>query len=150
MTNTTNRPALNRRALLHRALAGAAGAAIAVPAAASLSAGGIDPVIAMIAEEERLRGNGDALDAQLMKLMQAQPHCYDPHAPGETLPEPMASLHREAERWYDASEELGMRIEAMTPTTIEGAAAMLRWTSAADSPVIENVIAYLSGRGAAA
>jgi hypothetical protein len=34
MSDTTNRPALNRRALLHRALAGAAGAAIAVPAAA--------------------------------------------------------------------------------------------------------------------
>src|SRR5215210_4643182 len=64
-TTTTNRPALNRRALLHRALAGAAGAAIAVPAAAKLATAattGADPVIALIAEEQRLYAIGERYD----------------------------------------------------------------------------------------
>jgi hypothetical protein len=57
--STTNRSALNRRNLLHRALAGAAGAAIALPASAAVpsSAAAIssaDPLPAMVDEYFRL------------------------------------------------------------------------------------------------
>jgi hypothetical protein len=47
-TNTTDRPALNRRTLLHRALAGAAGAAIGAPALGAITTAD-DPLPALLA-----------------------------------------------------------------------------------------------------
>jgi hypothetical protein len=48
MTDTTKTPALNRRTLLHRALAGAAGAAISTPALGAMGAAA-DPLPALLA-----------------------------------------------------------------------------------------------------
>jgi len=138
-TNTT----INRRNLLHRALAGAAGAAISAPALGAITIGGFDPVIALIAEEERLTVLGERYDGQLHELLLAQPDDVrtELYSRLDSLPEPMGSLYRESVRWFDAANELAFRIEATKPITVDGAAALLKWTAAGDSPVVDNVIA---------
>src|SRR5689334_7383264 len=137
--------ALSRRRILGAAGAAFAGGSIlATPSSATESAATVpDPVIALIAEEERLRSIGDAYDEQVQELMRAQPDhvrraLYLQLERSNSLPEPMGSLYRESVRWLDAAEDLAAQIEATTPKTVAGAAAMLKWANA-DNGLVENV-----------
>jgi hypothetical protein len=102
--STTNRPALDRRALLHRALAGAAGAAIAVPAAAALAAGvaAADPLPSLIARR-----------MEIVTWINATYAGYDEHR-----------------ALYDELNALEARIFGATPTTREGVIAQMRFLRA--------------------
>jgi hypothetical protein len=135
-TNTTKAPALGRRALLHRALAGAAGAVIALPASAALAGAAVvdDPILAL--EAERLR-----LEAELATLDDA------------------GLLDVEIERGIDARLiAVEDRMLVATPVSAGGAAVQMqllrRFCDECEyNEVIDkgfgNVIAYLSRGGAA-
>jgi len=137
--------ALSRRRILGAAGAFAGGSILAAPSSATESAATApDPVIALIAEEGRLRSIGDAYDEQVQKLVRAHPDhvrraLYSQLERSNSLPEPMGSLYRESVLWLDAAEDLATQIETTTPKSIEGAAAMLEWANA-DSGLIENVV----------
>jgi hypothetical protein len=126
-----------------------------LPASASLSTASADPVIAMIAEEERLRDIQNECEERVLLFIRAQPRNIRPTLyEADNLPEPIASVEREGERCEDAAQELAMRIEATKPATVAGAAAMLKWATVnSDDPVVDNVIAGLAdivAKGAAA
>jgi hypothetical protein len=153
---------LSRRKILRAAGALAGGSVVAGPAIAAAgpavsSAAAADPVIAMIAEEERLRDRETAYDQRLHDLIRANPSETQSKLYAqigkEALPEPMAGLYRECARLSDAANELAIQIEATKPTTVEGAAAMLKWaTVGGDNTAVDTVIAGLQiiAKGAAA
>jgi hypothetical protein len=128
MSTIPKTPAPNRRAFLTRALAGAAGATIAVgPSHAALPPVADDPVLDLIAEAKRWnRLGGDARERADEAFFAASDELQRSSGVEKVdLPAPFRALYAEAKRCDDAEQELFDRIVATRPTTIEGAAAKL-------------------------
>jgi hypothetical protein len=105
-------------------------------------------LLALIAEEQRLRDIGDALDENLQHLIRERsPEIRrDLHRliEDDRLPEPMASVYAESARYIDAADEIAIRIEAMIPKTIAGVIALIEFSGAAyGNDAAQNALAGL-------
>src|SRR4051794_33617758 len=124
----------------------AAAAVVAGISTARAATGGNDAeLLAMIAEEDRLRDIVDALETQAWKLVDA--HEIRPEVfrliEEHRLPEPIAAVWAESARHEEAAEQIASRIEATVPKTIAGAIALIKYWGADDNTVVENALTGL-------
>src|SRR4051812_19854399 len=115
----------HRRDLL--TLGAAAAAVVAgIGTVGAATSGNDAELLAMIAEEDRLRCIVDALEARAWKLVDA--HEIRPEVfrliEEHRLPEPIAAVWAESARHEVAAEQIASRIEATVPKTIAGAIAL--------------------------
>ncbi len=124
MSTTIPFPAPNRRAFLTRALAGAAGATVAASAGHAALPGAVDPLIALVAEQQRIVAKMNA-PGQVDDVSQAE---------------------------HDELSAVEEQIEALVPTSVAGAVAVIRYLQyrmdgfdwcEVDDQISDNLIAYL-------
>jgi hypothetical protein len=137
----------NRRALFTTALAAAAVAALGAPALKAATLGDDAELLAMIAEEDRLRSILDELERRGRRLMQEHPlevrrDLYRLIEDDRPLPEPLESIYTESRRNEEAAEALAFRIDATLPKTMAGVIALIRYGGSCET-IVENIVAGL-------